>query len=130
MQKLKIPTERGVLLDGVLFNDTQNADTVLIAITGIHGNFYSNPFYYNFGATLNKGNVDFIYAQTNDALLIGTYDTFTYGDPVGFLENINNHFVHPEKNKLIFIEKTGHTYQQKQQETAEKLLELIQSWCV
>lgn len=283
MQELKIPTKRGVLLDGVLFNDTHHADTVLIVITGIHGNFYSNPFYYNFGATLNQGNIDFIYAQTNDAfgeilttniktgqdeligswnedfaytdediegyldfaqqqgykhiifaghslgankviyylsrhhdkrvehfvllspanvahltsvvtphekafikhwvetgrgqerlpfellgwipctaqtaygwvfnnvldnvhvepdgnfsqvanithtgaLLIGTYDTFTYGDPVGFLENINNHFPSPSQNKLIFIEKTGHTYQQKQQETAEKLLSLVQGW--
>ena len=24
-------------------------DTVLIAVTGIHGNFFSNPFYYNIG---------------------------------------------------------------------------------
>lgn len=283
MKELHVPTRRGVLLDGVLFNDTTHADTVLIAITGIHGNFYSNPFYYNFGATLNQGNIDFIYAQTCDAfgeiqtqniktgkqeligswnenfantdedieayldfahaqkykhiilaghslgankviyylsrhhekrvehfillspanvkhltsvvtpqekeyikqlvengrgdehlpfellgwipciartaygwifnnildnvhvekdgdfsqvahitqtgaLLIGTYDNFTYGDPVGFLENINNHFARPDKNKLIFIEKTGHTYQQKQQETADKLLTLIKAW--
>ena len=283
MKELHVPTRRGVLLDGVLFNDTTHADTVLIAITGIHGNFYSNPFYYNFGATLNQGNIDFIYAQTCDAfgeiqtqniktgkqeligswnedfaytdedieayldfaqaqkykhiilaghslgankviyylsrhhdervehfillspanvkhltsvvtpqekeyikqlvengredeylpfellgwipciartaygwvfgnildnvhvekdgdfsqvaqithtgaLLIGTYDNFTYGDPVGFLENINNHFAHPAENKLIFIEKTGHTYQQKQQETADKLLALIENW--
>ena len=62
------------------------------------------------------------------ALLIGTYDNFTYGDPVGFLENINKHFARPDKNKLIFIEKIGHTYQQKQQETADKLLALIQAW--
>ena len=52
--------------DGVLF-DAKGADTVIIAITGIHGNFYSNPFYYNFGDTLNAGGFDFIYAQTNDA---------------------------------------------------------------
>ncbi|MBR0257054.1 MAG: hypothetical protein IJQ58_04885 [Synergistaceae bacterium] len=38
----------------------------MIAITGIHGNFYSNPFYYNFGATLKAGRIDFVYAQTND----------------------------------------------------------------
>ena len=41
---------------------------MVIAITGIHGNFYSNPFYYNFGDTLNAGGIDFIYAQTNDAM--------------------------------------------------------------
>ncbi|MBQ8120032.1 MAG: alpha/beta fold hydrolase [Ruminococcus sp.] len=66
MKKLKVPTQRGVLLDGVLFGSGE-ADTVMIAITGIHGNFYSNPFYYNIGNTLNGGGIDFIYAQTNDA---------------------------------------------------------------
>ncbi len=54
MQEIKVQTKRGVLLDGVLFSATQ-ADTVLIAITGIHGNFYSNPFYYNIGETLTLG---------------------------------------------------------------------------
>ena len=67
MQDLELPTKRGSLLNGVLFCHTKKPDTVLIAITGIHGNFYSNPFYYNFGSTLNKGNIDFIYAQTCDA---------------------------------------------------------------
>lgn len=252
-------------------------------MTGIHGNFYSNPFYYNIGYTLNKGNIDFIYAQTNDAfgaekvmnvktkkleiigscnedfnytdedieaylnfaekknykhiylsghslgankiiyylsrnhdkrvekylllspanithllkvvtdeekyiiqnyikngkeneiipfellgwiqctaktaynwvfnnilnnvhvekngdfsqineinhkgaMLIGTYDRFTYGDPSGFLTNINNHTKYPKENKLIFIEKTGHTYQKKQQEVADIILKLIKEW--
>ena len=72
MKKLNVPTKRGSVLNGVLF-EAQSADTVVIAITGIHGNFYSNPFYYNFGDTLNSGNIDFIYAQTNDAL--GKIDT-------------------------------------------------------
>ena len=67
MKELNIATKRGTVLNGVIF-DTQGADTVVIAITGIHGNFYSNPFYYNFGDTLNAGGVDFIYAQTNDAM--------------------------------------------------------------
>lgn len=281
MIEIQVETKRGVLLNGVLFNETKSSDTVLIAITGIHGNFYSNPFYYNIGYTLNKGNIDFIYAQTNDAfgaekvmnvktkkleiigscnedfnytdedieaylnfaekknykhiylsghslgankiiyylsrnhdkrvekylllspanithllkvvtdeekyiiqnyikngkeneiipfellgwiqctaktaynwvfnnilnnvhvekngdfsqineinhkgaMLIGTYDRFTYGDPSGFLTNINNHTKYPKENKLIFIEKTGHTYQQKQQEVADIILKLIQ----
>ena len=68
MKELDIETKRGSILDGVLFCQTKNPDTVLITITGIHGNFFSNPFYYNFGETLNKGNIDFIYAQTCDAL--------------------------------------------------------------
>lgn len=282
MKALEVPTQRGVVLNGVLF-DTEGADTVVIAITGIHGNFYSNPFYYNFGDTLNAGGMDFIYAQTNDAfgqiqtvnvrtgqekligswnerfsytdedidaylrfaeeagyrhiylaghslgankviyylsrhhdkrvekfillspanltymmsgvterekrairtqvergdgekmlpfpfmgwvqciaytawdwqfsgllnnvfteadgdfsqcerithtgaLLIGTYDNFTDGDPAGFLRNINNHIPTAKENRLIFIEKTGHTYQRKEQETADKLLELVRDW--
>ena len=283
--KLDVPTKRGSVLNGVLFrNDDGKSDTVLIAITGIHGNFYSNPFYYNIGSTLNNGGIDFIYAQTNDAfnrietfntktgkaeiigsyneyfsytdddidayldfaesqgylnvilaghslgankviyylsrhhdkkrvshflllspanlewlmkgvtvqeknivrsmhdngkgkdmlpfafmgwvpciadtaydwlftdtlnnvhveadkdfsqvseithtgaLLIGTYDNFTYGDPSGFLSNINSHMPTESENKLIFIEKTGHTYQRKEQETAERILELLKNW--
>ena len=79
MQKLDIPTERGTVLTGVLFDETKNADTVVIAITGIHGNFYSNPFYYNIGETLNGGRgIYFIYAQTNDAFSeIETYNVKT-----------------------------------------------------
>ena len=51
---------------------------MLIAITGIHGNFYSNPFYYNIGDTLNASSYDFIYAQTNDAFgQIETYNEKT-----------------------------------------------------
>ena len=76
----------GTVLDGVLFSAGQDAahggtgraDTVLIAITGIHGNFYSNPFYYNIGETLSAGGMDFIYAQTNDAFgQIETYNANT-----------------------------------------------------
>ena len=268
MKEIKAVTERGTVLTGVLFSSekSKGTDTVMISITGIHGNFYSNPFYYNFGDTLNSGGFDFIYAQTNDAfgeiktfnvktgqeeiigswnerfsytdedieaylnfaenagykkiilaghslgankviyylsrhhdkriykffllspanltymmssvtpyekilikkmveheqgnnmlpfpfmgwveciaytaydwqfsgmlnnvfvepdrdfsqcekithsgaLLIGTYDNFTYGDPAGFLKNINDHIPTSKENKLIFIEGTGHTYQ-------------------
>ena len=51
MKNLEIETERGTILNGVLFSE-KKSDTVLIAITGIHGNFYSNPFYFNIGETL------------------------------------------------------------------------------
>ena len=281
MTGLEIATKRGTVLNGVLFDSEKKSDAVLIAITGIHGNFYSNPFYFNIGDTFSANGIDFIYAQTCDAfgeietmnvktkkkeiigswnerfyyteedmgayidfaeknykkiilaghslgankviyylsktfdervdkfiflspanltyimknvseyekkiikkfvdygqgekvlpfefmgwvvctantandwlsgtlnnvhvevdgdfsqvekithegaLLIGTYDNFTCGDPVKFLENINNHMQTAEKNKLIFIEKTGHTYQQKHQEVADKILETIKSW--
>ena len=285
MFRLNIPTKRGVVLNGVLFRpETQKtADTVMIAITGIHGNFYSNPFYYNIGDTLNRANIDFVYAQTNDAfgeiktlnvrtgkeetigswnerfaytdedieayldfaeaesyrhiilaghslgankviyylshhhdkrierffllspanlsymmsgvterqkqmireqvergdgdrmlpfpfmgwveciantaydwqfsglldnvhtetdgdfsqaerithtgaLLVGTYDNFTDGDPSEFLRNLNRHMPAAAQNDLIFIEKTGHTYQMKQQEAADKILKQLQKW--
>lgn len=63
-------------------------------------------------------------------LLIGIYDAFAGGDPSGFLSNINDHFPHPECNKLTFIEGTGHTHQQKEQEIAEDVLQLVQTWDV
>ncbi len=285
MYRLDVPTKRGVLLNGVLFRDTASRknDTVMIAITGIHGNFYSNPFYYNVGDTLNSGDIDFIYAQTNDAfgeietmnvttgqkeiigswnerfsyvdedieaylsfvkdqgyehiilaghslgankviyylsrhqdakidhffllspanltymmsgvtdrekktikeqvdrgegekmlpfpfmgwveciantaydwqfsgilnnvhtakngdfsqaekithtgaLLVGTYDNFTDGDPSDFLRNLNDHMPSCKDNKLIFIEKTGHTYQMKHQELADDILHQLREW--
>lgn len=285
MFRLNVPTKRGSVLNGVLFRpeEKRSADTVMIAITGIHGNFYSNPFYYNIGDTLNSGIIDFIYAQTNDAfgqietfnvntgqketigswnerfsytdedidayltfaeeegyehiilaghslgankviyylshnhdprvehffllspanltymmsgvterekriikeqvergegdqmlpflfmgwveciantawdwqfsgllnnvhtakdgdfsqaeqithtgaLLVGTYDNFTDGDPSVFLRNLNNHMPTHKENKLIFIERTGHTYQMKNQEVADDILQQLQEW--
>ena len=62
------------------------------------------------------------------ALLVGTYDSFTDGDPSEFLRNLNDHMPTAEKNTLIFIEKTGHTYQQKEQEVADRLLQLVKEW--
>lgn len=285
MFQLNVPTQRGVVLNGVLFRrqEKKTADTVMIAITGIHGNFYSNPFYYNIGDTLNAGGIDFIYAQTNDAfgrietvnvhtgkreiigswnerfsytdedidaylsfaqregyahivlaghslgankviyylsrhrdsrverffllspanltymmsgvtpkeketiraqvergegeemlpfpfmgwveciantaydwqfsgllnnvhtakdgdfsqaesvthtgaLLVGTYDNFTDGDPAEFLRNLNAHMPGGPENRLIFIEKTGHTYQGKHQEVADVILRQLLEW--
>ena len=271
MENLNVETRRGTVLNGVLF-PAKNSDSVVIAITGIHGNFYSNPFYYNIGDKLSEHGIDFIYAQTNDAfgeietfnvktaqkeiigswnerfsyteedidayldyaaknytnvilaghslgankiiyylsknhdtkrvknfilmspanlkhmmsgvsagerdfieklvrygqgekilpfyfmgwvvctantahdwlsgildnvtddfsqvehithsgaMIIGTYDNFTDGDPVGFLKNINSHMPTAKSNELIFIERTGHTYQQKHDEIAEIIL--------
>ncbi len=287
MFELNVPTKRGTVLNGVLFRpeEERKSDTVMIAITGIHGNFYSNPFYYNIGNTLNSDDVDFIYAQTNDAfgqidtynvntgkeetigswnerfaftdedidayltwaekagykhiilaghslgankviyylsrhhdprvehffllspanlnhmmsgvsarekqlirnqvmrgdgnkmlpfpfmgwvdctantaydwqfsgllnnvhtekngnfsqaerithdgaLLVGTYDNFTDGDPTEFLQNLNDHLPTKDQNQLIFVEETGHTYQMKHQEVADAILRQIQKWRV
>ena len=277
MQNLNVETRRGTVLNGVLFSAQNSAETVVIAITGIHGNFYSNPFYYNIGDTLSSHGIDFIYAQTNDAfgeietvnvntgkkeligswnerfsytdedidayldyaaknyrhvilaghslgankvihylsthhdtsrvekfilmspanlaymmsgvtagekdfvekivryghgekilpfafmgwvvctantahdwlsgvldntndftqleqithtgaLIIGTYDNFTEGDPSKFLRDINSHMPTAAANKMIFIERTGHTYQQKHQEIADEILKHATDW--
>ena len=66
----------------------------------------------------------------NGALIIGTYDNFTKGDPSKFLRTINDHIPTASDNKLIFIERTGHTYQQKHQEIADKILQLVNGWIV
>ena len=107
MENLNVETRRGTILNGVLF-PAKNSDTVVIAITGIHGNFYSNPFYYNIGDTLSAAEIDFIYAQTNDALgeieifnaktgkkeLIGSWnERFSYTD-----EDIDAYLDFAEKN--------------------------------
>ena len=102
-----------------MFSSEKKADTVVIAITGIHGNFYSNPFYYNIGDTLTAGGIDFIYAQTNDAFgqiqtfnvktqtpeLIGSWnEDFNYVDEdiEGYLK-----FAHKEGYKNIIL--AGHS---------------------
>lgn len=282
MKQLNVATKSGTVLNGVIF-PAPETDTVVIAITGIHGNFYSNPFYYTIGDTLSTAGIDFIYAQTRDAfgqmeivnaktgktevigswnedftrsdddvaayvdyaaqagykniilaghslgankviyylskhadprvkkfillspanirhltsqvseheksivaqfrengrgqellpfdfigwlpcvadtawqwlysdtlnnvhveadsdfsqverithsgaLIIGTYDRFTYGDPCGFLRNINDHMPTAAENELIFIERTGHTYQQKERELSDAILRLVSGW--
>ncbi len=277
MQNINVETRRGTILNGVLF-DSGKKNAVVIAITGIHGNFYSNPFYYNIGDALSSHGIDFIYAQTNDAfgeietfnaktrekeiigswnerfsytdedidayldfaaknyrhvilaghslgankviyylsknhdekrvehfilmspanlthmmsgvsdserdfieklvrygqgnkilpfyfmgwvvctantahdwlsgildnatgnfsqveqithngaMIIGSYDNFTDGDPVGFLKNINSHMKTAQINKIIIIERTGHTYQQKHDEIAKIILNLATDW--
>lgn len=283
VEALDVAARRGVVLNGVLFNANTQSDTVLIAVTGIHGNFYSNPFYYNVGATLNRAGIDFVYAQTNDAfsqirtmnvktgqqeligswnerfsytdedisayldwaekkgyqhiilaghslgankvvsylsrhkdrrvehffllspanlsymmaevteeekriirrqvesgrggellpfpfmgwvtciaataydwefsgmldiahvdrkgdfsaaeqvihtgaLLIGTYDNFCGGDPKRYLENLNDHMPRGGENRLLYIPRTGHTYQQKEQELADDILDTVEQW--
>lgn len=95
MEELDLPTKRGSVLNGVLFKSREKAHstTVVIAITGIHGNFYSNPFYVNIGGTLAKNGIDFIYAQTEDAFgEISTYNVKTNSKEIigSWNENFNN----------------------------------------
>ena len=76
-------------------------------------------------------NSDFSQAERithSGALLVGTYDNFTDGDPSDFLRNLNEHMPTAKENKLIFIKKTGHTYQMKYQEVADDILRQLKEW--
>ena len=111
MNVLEIPTERGSVLTGVLF-PAEKADTVVIAITGIHGNFYSNPFYYNIGDTLSSNGIDFIYAQTNDAFgEIETYNVNTGQKEI--IGSWNERFEYTDEDidaYLNFAEQSGYKH--------------------
>ena len=79
----------------------------------------------------DKKNSDFSQVEkitTHGALFIGTLDRFTRGDPIKFLQNINDHMASSEYNQLVFIDGTGHTYQAKEQELADKILRIVQNW--
>ena len=75
-----------------------------------------------------NGRTDEFGGSTEARAKIGTYDNFTEGDPSKFLRDINNHMPTAAQNKLIFIERTGHTYQQKHQEIADIVLNLAVDW--
>ncbi len=107
---------RGTVLDGVLFRDAEEAapDAVVLAVTGIHGNFHS------FSQVARIG--------TPGALLIGSFDVFAGGETVGFLRNIAAHFPEPGHNRLVVIPGTGHTYRGKERETARAVAELVARW--
>ena len=60
--------------------------------------------------------------------LLNNVHTAKEGDPSEFLRNLNDHMPTATKNKLIFIEKTGHTYQMKNQEVADDILGQLQEW--
>ena len=111
MKQINIPTKRGSVLNGVLFH-AADSDTVVISITGIHGNFYSNPFYYNFGDTLNAGGVDFIYAQTNDAFgQIQTYNANTGKEEI--IGSWNERFEYTDEDieaYLDYVESAGYKH--------------------
>ena len=47
MHEIEVPTKRGIYLEGILYNETINPRSILIAITGIHAKDERNPFYDN-----------------------------------------------------------------------------------
>ena len=90
---------------------------------------WNERFFYTNVHTARDG--DFSQAEKishSGALLVGTYDNFTDGDPSEFLRNLNTHLPTAKENKLIFIEGTGHTYQMKHHELADKILRQLQEW--
>lgn len=66
--------------------------------------------------------------EKTGALLIGTHDGFTGGDPIMYLKNVNNHFKNKDENELIFITDASHIYRHHEQEVADKVLEIIEKW--
>ncbi len=101
---IPIPTERGTVLPGTLFREGNErmAETCVIAITGIHGNFWSNPFYYNFGDTLAAAGVDFVYAETSDAQgQIEVDNALTGGREV--IGSFNEDFAHIDQDVDAYV---------------------------
>ena len=103
MNELNVATRRGTVLNGALFLSPGRADTLVIAITGIHGNFYSNPFYYDIGDALNVAGVDFAYAQTRNAFgVIRTQNAITeYEEVIG---SWNERFADTDEDVAAYLD--------------------------
>ena len=63
--------------------------------------------------------------KVNGAFVIGENDSLTEGDPRGFMEKINSHCKHPEKNKVIVVPGASHIFYGKHREYAETLLDCV-----
>lgn len=66
--------------------------------------------------------------QHRGALLIGTRDHFTGGQPRQYLLTINDHFQSPDENQVIYIANAGHIYRQHEDEVATKVLTTVERW--
>jgi hypothetical protein len=64
----------------------------------------------------------------NGALVIGTRDRFSGGNPLNYLQNINDHWKNNRENELVLIKDAGHIYRSKEYVLADKLLELLKKW--
>ncbi len=100
--RLGVSTTSGTVLDGVLFSAGPSRQ-VVIAITGIHGNFHSNPFYVNFGQTFAEAGVDFVYAQTRDAYgRIATRNVLTGRQEI--IGSWNEDFAHADEDIAAYVD--------------------------
>jgi hypothetical protein len=61
-------------------------------------------------------------------MIIGDLDSFTRGDPEGFINNINEHTVHPDRNSVRIIPMTGHTYQGENQALCDTVSGIVGQW--
>ena len=102
---IPVPTERGTVLPGTLFREEHEraAETCVIVITGIHGNFWSNPFYYDFGDTLAAAGVDFVYAETSDAQGKVAVDNVVTGGKE-LIGSFNEDFAHIDEDVGAYVE--------------------------
>lgn len=66
LRSLSVVTRNGLVLNGKIFQN-EDAQTVVILLTGVEGNFQNNPFYSVIGERLAKDKADLIVAQTRDA---------------------------------------------------------------
>ncbi|MDO4851135.1 MAG: alpha/beta hydrolase [Actinomycetota bacterium] len=103
--EIPVPTERGTVLPGTLFRRGagREAGTCAIAITGIHGNFWSNPFYYNFGDTLAAAGIDFVYAETSDAQGKIAVDNVVTGKKE-IIGSFNEDFAHIDEDVDAYVQ--------------------------
>ena len=103
MVNLNVATRRGTVLNGALFSAPGKADVLVIAITGIHGNFYSNPFYYDIGDALNAAGIDFAYAQTRNAFgVIRTRNVLTKKEEV--IGSWNERFADTDEDIAAYLD--------------------------
>ena len=102
--EIPVPTKRGAVLPGTLFREqrVRMAETCVIAITGIHGNFWSNPFYYNFGDTLAAAGIDFVYAETCDAQGQLEVDNVVTGEREA-IGSFNEDFAHIDEDVDAYV---------------------------
>lgn len=88
----------------------------------------TNDIFNNTHIELRANFKDVYHMSQTGAMLIGTHDGFTRGDPVKYLENINNHTQNKDQNQLIFIDNASHIYRGKEQIVANNVLRQIKNW--
>ena len=62
------------------------------------------------------------------ALFIGTYDAFALGNPLALVDQTSARFPRAADNRIVIIPQTGHTYQGKEQFTADALRDVVLEW--